>query len=241
VIAARRATSNGPIALRAARALLARRASGKVVLFMVAVAGCLYVMRRPTSIFAPVLFADDGIGYVKGAIEHGWTSLLETYAAQVFLFQRALALAFSVLPVAIQPAAYMAAAVAAAVGSCSIVLSAHWRPPVPVVVRFACLVALLSSPAVDEIFGSFSNIHWWLGVGAILLVMLRDPVTRRTKRAEYAFVAASAVSATPGSTGCRASLFGRSGCLPTFHRTHGYRGRWRYPAGHGPRSVDPPR
>ena len=49
----------------------------------------------------------------------------------------------------------------------------RWRFPVPLVARFICVIALLSSPQVDDVFAALSNAHWWLAIGLISLGMLR--------------------------------------------------------------------
>jgi hypothetical protein len=181
-------------ALVRGRPLLAHRATGRLLFGLVVIATCVYALRRPTSIVSPAFFAEDGIILFKDALERGWASLLEPFAGQFLLFHRVTAWVSSALPVLIQPAAYMAAAVAAAVTSCSIVLSARWRVPAPIIVRFACLIALLCSPAVDESYANLLNSHWWLGIGLLLLGMLHDPLSQRLKLAEITFVAVSALS-----------------------------------------------
>jgi hypothetical protein len=196
--AAGEVSSENPEAWLGAETILARRATGRLILAMLAAATCLYIFRRPTSIALPIFFAEDGTAFFKDALDRGWMSLLDPYAGQVLLFQRAAAWGLSKLPVLIQPAAYTAVAVAVAVAACSIVLSARWRAPVPVLARFACLVALLCSPAVDETFATLSNTHWWLGIGLLLLGMLHDPLNRRMKVGEMTFVAIAALSGFAG-------------------------------------------
>jgi hypothetical protein len=194
VTAAGEVSSQSPEARLGAQTLLARRATGRLVLAMLVAATCLYIFRRPTSIALPVFFAEDGSVFFKDALARGWPSILDPYAGQVLAFQRAAAWGLSKLPVLIQPAAYVAVAVAVAVTSCSIVLSARWRTSAPIVARFACLIALLCSPAVDETFATLSNTHWWLGIGLLLLGMLHDPLNRRIKVGEMTFVAVAALS-----------------------------------------------
>lgn len=162
---------------------------------MLLVAAYVYVWRQPSVSTAPTLWAEDGPIFLKGALEHGPGALFEPYQGQIFVFQRIIALLAAPLPVSIQPAIYAAVAVAAAVLSCSIVLSSRWRFSVPLSARFLCLLALLCSPAVNgEAFGTLTNAHWWLGIGLVLMGMLSDPLSRRLKLGELAFAALTALS-----------------------------------------------
>lgn len=163
------------------------------IVAMVAAAAFLYAMRRPTSISSPVLFADDGI-FFKDAIERGWAALFDPYNGQLFLSQRLVASLLAPLPVSIQPALYYGVAMAVAVLSCSIVLSSRWRFPVPIAARFVCVVSLLCTPGISEAYGALSDMHWWLAVGLVLLGMLHDPLSRRLRIGEIAFVALTATS-----------------------------------------------
>ncbi|HEY5529273.1 MAG TPA: hypothetical protein VIL51_07510, partial [Thermoleophilia bacterium] len=151
-------------------------------------------LRQPTVLMAPTLWAEDGWLFLKGALEHGPGTLFEPYSGQIFVFPRIVALLAAPLPVSIQPAIYAAVAVAAAVLSCSIVLSSRWRFSVPLSARFLCLLALLCSPAVGEVFGTLTNAHWWLGIGLVFIGMLSDPLSRRLKLGELAFTALTALS-----------------------------------------------
>ena len=161
---------------------------------MLAVATYVYVLRQPTVLSSPTLWADDGPIFFKGAIERGLGAIFDPYNGQLFLFQRLVALFAAPLPVAIQPAVYAAVAIAAAVLACSIVLSSRWRSAAPRSARFLCLLALLCSPAVDEVFGTLASAHWWLAIGLLLLGMLSDPLSRRLKNGELAFTALTALT-----------------------------------------------
>ena len=182
---------------RLVRVLAAARpriAGGALRLAMLLAAAYVYFLRQPTVLTAATLWAEDGTIFLKGALEHGPGTLFEPYSGQIFVFPRIVALLAAPLPVSIQPAIYAAVAVAAAVLSCSIVLSSRWRFSVPLSARFLCLLALLCSPAVGEVFGTLTNAHWWLGIGLVLIGMLSDPLSRRLKLGELAFTALTALS-----------------------------------------------
>lgn len=161
---------------------------------MLLVATCAYVLRSPTKITAPGLWAEDGTIFFKGAIESGFSALLAPHSGQLSILPRAVAAIVAPLPTSMQPTLYAVAAVAVAVLSCGMVLSSRWRDPVPLGARFVCLLALLCIPGVAETYGTLANTHWWLGVGLLPLGMLRDPETRRVKIGEVAFAALAGTS-----------------------------------------------
>ena len=140
------------------------------------------------------MWAEDGTVFFKGAIEAGWRAILEPYAGQLFLFQRGVAFLVAPLPTLYQPALYAASSILAALASAAILLSSRWRRPVPLTVRFVCLLALLCSPQVDDSFATLTNAHWWLAIGLLLLGMLADPPGRLSKTGEVAFTIVASLS-----------------------------------------------
>jgi hypothetical protein len=163
-------------------------------LAMVVVAAYLYVWRQPLVLTAPTLWAEDGSVFFKDALGHSLSTLFRPDHGQIWLFQRVVAFGAALMPVSILPAVYATAAVAVAVFSCSIVLSSRWRFSVPLSARFLCMLALLCSPGVDEVYGTLSDSHWWMAIGLVLLGMLSDPISRRVKAGELAFTASTALS-----------------------------------------------
>ena len=69
------------------------------------------------------MWAEDGVIFFKGAVDHGAGSLFDGYNGQLLLLQRTVALVAEPLPVAWQPAIYAVVALLVTVGSCSWVLS----------------------------------------------------------------------------------------------------------------------
>jgi hypothetical protein len=94
----------------------------------------------------------------------------------------------------IQPALYAVASIAAALSSSAILLSSRWRHQVPLWARFACMLALLCSPQVDDAFAILSNSHWWLAIGLMSLGMLMDPPGRLWRMGELVFTAVAGLS-----------------------------------------------
>jgi hypothetical protein len=56
------------------------------------------------------------------------------------------------------------------------------------------LVALLCSPQVNDVLATLVNAHWWLGVGLLVLGMLKDPMSRLAQAGEIAFALVAALS-----------------------------------------------
>ncbi len=171
-----------------------RRRGMLVIVIMLLVGACLHILRNPASIFDPTIWAEDGTIFFKNAIEGGWGATFTSYQGQLFVAPRVAAALLAPLSASVQPALYAGVSIALAVGSCGIVLSSRWRDPVPRGARFLCLLALLCAPGVGETFGTLANAHWWLGVGLVLLGMLRDPGGRWGKIAELGYVAVASMS-----------------------------------------------
>lgn len=161
---------------------------------MLVAAMCVYILRSPTSFTAPAFWAEDGTVFFKDAVERGWSALFAPYAGQLIVVQRAVAAVAAPLPAAIQPALYSIAASLIAVSSCGIVLSSRWRHTTPLGARFVCLLALVCMPGIAETYGTVANSHWWIGVGLLLLGMLRDPPTRLGRIGENVFTVLAGTS-----------------------------------------------
>lgn len=161
---------------------------------MLLAAAAIYILRSPTSVTAAGLWAEDGTALFKDAIEGGWTAPFDPYAGQLIVLQRVVTATIAPLPAAVQPTLYAVASVAVAVLSCALILSTRWRDQVPLGVRFACLLALLSTPGIGETYVTLVNSHWWLGIGLLLLGMLRDPMSRVVRIGEIGFAALVATS-----------------------------------------------
>ena len=167
----------------------------------------LLVLRRPDSLFAPTMWAEDGVVFFKGAVDHGASSLFDGYNGQFLVLQRTVALVAEPLPVAWQPAIYAVVALLVTVGSCSWVLSARWGMPISFPVRVACLFALVCMPGTAEVTATLTNCHWWLAVGVLVIGCLTDPPRPPGRILEIAFVALTALSGFAVLYGLPALLF----------------------------------
>ena len=132
---------------------------------------------------------------LKGVLDHRAATLFDPCDGQLFLFQRLIALIASPLALTI-PSPRSTNVVAMARGRALVL---H-RPVVAVAVRRAAMGALSvpggpgCSPAVDEVFGTLSNTHWWLGIGLVLIGMLRDSQSQFVRSVELGFAAVTALS-----------------------------------------------
>ena len=61
------------------------------ILAIVAAAAYVYLLRRPSGLQAPVMFAEDGTVFFKDAIERGLGALFAPYNGQIFIPQRLVA------------------------------------------------------------------------------------------------------------------------------------------------------
>lgn len=165
-----------------------------VRLAMLGAVALLYVLRDPNAYTEAGFWAEDGTLFFKDAVERGWPSLLEPYAGQLIVAPRLIASVLAPLPVSTQPTLYAMATAAVAVLSCSLLLSSRWGAPVPLGIRLACLAALLCMPGPAEAYATLANVHWWTGVGLVLLGFLRDPSSRHGKAGESVFVALASAS-----------------------------------------------
>lgn len=161
---------------------------------MLATAMVAYLLRNPLSVLAPTMWAEDGTLFFKDAVERGWIAILDPYAGQLVVVPRAIASVLAPLPAAMQPTLYAVAAALVAVLSSGIVLSPRWRVSVPLGARFACLLALLCMPGMGDTHATVATSHWWLGIGLLLLGMLRDPRGRLGRAGELTFVGAASTS-----------------------------------------------
>jgi hypothetical protein len=183
---------------------------------LLVLAGVAYVLRRPDVLTSPSFWAEDGTRFFKDAVEKGTVSLFLGTNGQWFLFQRAIALLVRPLPVGLQPALYSVTAIVITVLAVGLLLSRRWRAPVSVRLRYACLIAILCTPSVDEAFGNLVNVHWWLSIGLVLLGMLWDPISARARRGEMVFVGVTALSGFSGLYGLP-SLLVRAGRARSRH------------------------
>ena len=166
--------------------------------WIVLVGFMVLVARKPGALLAPTIWGEDGTVFWLGALTPGG-DLTTAYAGQLWVGQRLLVAGLSVLPVAAMPIAVYLVSCLVATLAVSVVL---WRRAEPLfgsyprqILAYALLVLL---PGVTEIQGNLANLHVWLAVGVMVLLVLEAPASMGGKAAELVLVA---VVATTGFAG----------------------------------------
>jgi hypothetical protein len=126
--------------------------------------------RRPSIFVAPQLYVEDGVIFFAQQWANGWKSLLIPYSGYLHLAPRLVAGAASWFPLAWAPRLYGLAGLAFVVAA---VLKAS-SPRVRFPFAYACALAVVLVPNMDEITAFTVNIHWW-GAAILLLVGLSAP------------------------------------------------------------------
>lgn len=121
--------------------------------------------RRPSIFVAPQIYVEDGVIFFAQQWANGWKSLLVPYSGYLHLAPRLVAGAASWFPLAWAPRLYGTAALAVVVAA---VLKAS-SPRVGFPFAYACALAVVLVPNMDEITAFALNIHWW---GAVILLLI---------------------------------------------------------------------
>lgn len=154
----------------------------RLIAFVVGVAA--FALRQPAGLSHPYLWAEDGRIFLSDALSDA-LPVAQPYAGQLFVAQRLLFAALRPMPLEWMPQAVFTLGVLTAVGSSAMVmmprLAQRLRGGPRQIAAFALLVAL---PGTWEILGNIVNIHWWLAVGAALLLLAPPARTLRGQAAE---------------------------------------------------------
>ncbi|MEY2417598.1 MAG: hypothetical protein QOG90_278 [Actinomycetota bacterium] len=147
--------------------------------------------RRPSGVFHPNLWAEDGPIFLRSAYLEPWyRSLFHSYNGYLHLVLRAWAELASLLPASAVAAAYAVFALAAYPLCLSVVLSRRLRWLIPSDgARAALFVSLLLIPGARETIGNLTNALWPIGIGLMLLSFCDAPRTRGGRIAELAALA----------------------------------------------------
>lgn len=147
------------------------------------------IARKPGALLAPTIWGEDGTVFWLGALTPG-SDLLTAYAGQLWVAQRLLVAVLAQLPVTAMPiAVYLTSCVVAAL-ALSVVLLRRAEPVFGSyprqILAFGLLVLL---PGVTEIQGNLANVHVWLAIGGMVLLVLDAPASVPGRVAELAVVA----------------------------------------------------
>jgi len=146
------------------------------------------IARKPGALLSPTIWGEDGTVFWRDALIPGG-DLFTAYAGQLWVSQRLLVAVMSALPVTAMPiAVYLASCVVAGLAA-SVVLVRRAEPVFGSyprqILAFALLVLL---PGVTEIQGNLANVHVWLAVGAMVLLVLDAPASVPSRVAELIVV-----------------------------------------------------
>lgn len=146
----------------------ARRNWEKQAIVGIVLAG-LYVLRRPDMLLVPQLWAEDGQVFLQNAFDHGIQSLFMTYAGYQNLLSRILTFASISLSLRLMqslvaiPLFMNLFAVLVDIACVAFLCSRHfdWLASWPR--RSATVVCIVCVSGIFEIYGTVTNVNWWLG------------------------------------------------------------------------------
>jgi hypothetical protein len=143
----------------------------------VAILFVLLVLRRPDALLYPQLWAEDGSVFLNEQLVYGfWRSALTPMADYLHIVPRLTATLGSLLPAAWVPLAFNSVALLLAAACCSLFVLPSYRYILQSdLQRFIVCVLMAATPYADEIIGIITNIQWYLGVAAVLIVFHRPP------------------------------------------------------------------
>jgi hypothetical protein len=149
----------------------------KYRLFLVWIVGCLILIsRRPSLLFSPQFWCEDGFVFFHEALKYGWQSVLMPYAGYIHLVPRTITNLVLQLSEALEQEVAWAPMImslsAVALNSiCAVAVCAskfnwmgNWY------FRMILSLFILLFPNAYELFGSVTNVNWWLGVLAFFLL-----------------------------------------------------------------------
>ncbi len=155
---------------------------------MVLVGTVVFLARKPTSLTAPTVWAEDGRLFWADALQPGM-DLWRPYAAEWWMSQRLLMGGLQSAPIPAMPLAIYVTAGAAAVLAVSVVLQGRARD-IFGRFRFQALAffLVLLIPAAFEVQGNLTNLQVWLGASLLVVLVLPAPRSTATKAVEIGYV-----------------------------------------------------
>jgi hypothetical protein len=147
----------------------------------VVVVGILLIGRRPSSLFHPQLWAEDGpIFYQQELISGSIHALVTPYAGYLHAIPRLTSMLAAHVPAAYVPLIYALVAFSIAIWACSVFADAAFRPIVHSdAMRLLVCFAFATVAPANELIGTLTNVHWYLSL-ALFLFLIAD--TSRVRR-----------------------------------------------------------
>jgi hypothetical protein len=153
-----------------------RRWFGRYLLLVIVIA-LIMICRRPDSILNPQFWAEDGVIYFSQQLTLGfWSALCKLWNGFPYVAPRLIALLGEGVPLAAVPLLYNASAIAiSALAMATFSLPGFRHLVRSDTLRVAFCLAVVCNPAVDEVIATPTNLSWWLGLGLVLLSVMRAP------------------------------------------------------------------
>lgn len=178
-----------------------RRIGGRRGLWVMAITAMYAVvllLRRPSALAAPTIWAEDGAVFIAGSFLP-WGDIFSPYAGQLWVLQRLVASVLGQFPATWWPALLYVVSCLGAALAIAVVLSERARPLLGRF-RFRVLAGtiLVLLPGVWEAQGNLANLHWWAMVAAMLLLAMSAPNSSVGRVAELAVIGTIAFTGLGG-------------------------------------------
>ena len=159
----------------------------------------LTLLRRPTALTTPGLYAEDGVVFLLQSLSSGAGAILDPYNGHILLLPRLMAGLATLLPLSWTPLVFTLCSALVAVGACSLLLSKRFDGLIPHYAQRVLLFGLLLLiPRLTEVHLALNNTLWWFGVALLLTSLAGDPTTRFGRSAELLAVPLLVLSGLAG-------------------------------------------
>lgn len=172
--------------------------AGARIVSVIGLAFLVVVARRPESLATPEFYADDSFFYVA-SLRLGLLSLVAPYSGYLALIEHVGALPEGMVPPAQAPlVGYLAMTFATALVA-GFLASSRMSDLVPSAIGRASLALLfVALPAVDQFFGSLSNVQWVTSVYLVAMLVATSPTSRRGRLADATGLLAAGLTGPVG-------------------------------------------
>jgi hypothetical protein len=157
------------------------------------------ILRRPSAITNPGLYAEDGVIFWLESLQDGVGASIQPYNGYLHLIPRLIAALASVLPLSWTPTVFAIGSAVVSVACCALVLSQRFARLIPSYSwRLGLFALLLLTPRLTEVHLSLNSVLWWCGVALLLTSLGDDPTTARGRVAELVAVPILVLSGLAG-------------------------------------------
>jgi hypothetical protein len=142
----------------------------------------IFWLRRPESLLHASFWAEDGAFFFHGQMALGfWRTLIEPYNGYLNTDNRLIVEALSPLPFRWLPAAYSFCSIVIQSVSCAAfsLPNFRWIVKSDALRAACCIIAAAAIPTSVELIGTVCNLHWYLSVLSLLLLVVGGRETTR--------------------------------------------------------------